>query len=319
MDLKLTAAGVFERYKDQLSLTWLAGRGGQDRLVRPRLQNARGSAMLGALISLMNLSNPSRIQVLGAADLRYLMQLGKAEFEQSLQHLFAQDPCIIIVADNEEAPEALLAGAENTNTPLLGSRVASYKLVNHLQYFLTNLLAEKITLHGVFMEVKSIGVLLTGDSGMGKSELAFELITRGHRLIADDAPEFYRIAPDTVNGVCPKTLDGFLEVRGLGVLNIRAMFGDNAIKQNKYLRLIINLKDIKRDHEWEIDRLYGSNRMRSVLEVDIPEITLPVAAGRNLAVLVEGAALNHILKLKGYDAARDFINTQQRLIRDGES
>ena len=122
-----------------------------------------------------------------------------------------------------------------------------------------------------------------------------------------------------MNGVCPKSLDGFLEVRGLGVLNIRAMFGDNAIKQNKYLRLIIHLKDIKREHEWEIDRLYGSSRMRSVLEVDIPEITLPVAAGRNLAVLVEGAALNHILKLKGYDAARDFINNQQRLIREGES
>ena len=263
--------------------------------------------MLGALVSYMNLSNPSRIQVLGAADLRYLMQLNKAEFEQTLQHLFAQDPCMIVVTDNEAAPDALLAGAESTGTPLLGSRLVSYKLVNHLQYFLTNLLAEKITLHGVFMEVKSIGVLLTGDSGMGKSELAFELITRGHRLIADDAPEFYRIAPDTVNGVCPKSLDGFLEVRGLGVLNIRAMF------------LIIHLKDIKREHEWEIDRLYGSSRMRSVLEVDIPEITLPVAAGRNLAVLVEGAALNHILKLKGYDAARDFINNQQRLIREGES
>ena len=319
MEHQLTAADVYERYQDQLALTWLAGRAGRDRPLRPQLQDTRGSTVLGALVGHMNLRSPSRVQVLGAAELRYLARLGRTEFDDALEQLFINEPCLIIVADNEPVPEDLISHADRSQTPLIHSGLTSYKLVSHLQYFLSNLLAEKITLHGVFMEVKSIGVLLTGDSGMGKSELAFELITRGHRLIADDAPEFYRIAPDTVNGVCPKALDGFLEVRGLGVLNIRAMFGDNAIKQNKYLRLIINLKDIKRDNDWEVDRLYGSTRMRTILEVDVPEITLPVAAGRNLAVLVEGAALNHILKLKGYDAARDFIDRQQQLIQDGES
>lgn len=319
MTRKLMAADLFDHYKGQLDLSWVAGHAGQDRLLRPDPAAAKGGAVLGALVGHMNLSNPNRVQVLGAAEIRYLLSLEKLIYDDVLNQLFHHEPCFIVVADDQPVPSELSRLADQHGVVLLASKLPSYKLVNHLQYFLSNLLAEKITLHGVFLEVKSIGVLLIGDSGIGKSELAFELITRGHRLIADDAPEFYRIAPDTINGVCPDVLDGFLEVRGLGVLNIRAMFGDNAIKQNKYLRLIINLKDLAQDNAWEIDRLYGSTRMRSILEVDVPEITLPVAAGRNLAVLVEGAALKHILHLKGYDAAQDFIAKQQSLISEQSS
>lgn len=319
MNRKPTAADLFDRYQAQLDLSWEAGRAGQGRLLRPDPTEAKGGAVLGALVGYMNLSNPNRVQVLGAAEIRYLLSLDKGVYHDTLDQLMSPEPCFIVLADNQTAPDELSALADRCKVALFSSTLPSHKLISHLQYFLSNLLAEKIVLHGVFLEVKSIGVLLVGDSGIGKSELAFELITRGHRLIADDAPEFYRIAPDTINGVCPEVLDGFLEVRGLGVLNIRAMFGDNAIKQNKYLRLIINLKDIAKDNAWEIDRLYGSTRMRSILEVEIPEITLPVAAGRNLAVLVEGAALKHILYLKGYDAAEDFIARQQGVIAEQSS
>jgi HPr kinase/phosphorylase len=117
-----------------------------------------------------------------------------------------------------------------------------HELLNHLQYHLARRLAPRVTLHGVFMEVYSIGVLITGESGSGKSELALELITRGHRLVADDAPEFTQIAPDVLDGTCPEMLQDLLEVRGLGVLNIREMFGDTAVKRNKYLRLIVHLE-----------------------------------------------------------------------------
>ena len=228
--------------------------------------------------------------------------------------MFAAQPAFIIVGESLAVPADLIELAEQSKTALFRSTVPAARLISHLQYHISDLLADRVTLHGVFMEVMSIGVLITGDSCMGKSELALELLTRGHRLIADDAPEFSCIAPDTINGVCPPVLDGFLEVRGLGVLNVRAMFGDSAIKTNKYLRLIIRLEGMREEGGWEVDRLRGTIRMRSVLDVEIPEIVLPVAPGRNLAVLVEGAALNHIQHLKGYDAAQDFIDRQRRII-----
>jgi HPr kinase/phosphorylase len=186
-----------------------------------------------------------------------------------------------------------------------------------MQHYLATYFAEIITLHGVFMEVMGTGVLITGESSIGKSELALELLTRGHRLIADDATEFARIAPDTLNGNCPEMLRDFLEVRGLGILNVRAMFGDSAIKQNRNLRLIIVLQDL--EEATEIDRLHGSRQMRSIQEVDIPEVTLPVAPGRNLAVLLEAAVRNHILIAKGYDASAAFIERQKQRLEKGRS
>ena len=315
----LTTAALFEDYKEALALEWVAGResGGNRLLYLDPLNRGR---LIGreALAGYMNLSHPNRIQILGPDELAYLDGLGKNSHHDAVHRLFAAQPAFIVIAEAQVVPADLIELAEQTGTALFRSRTPAAKLISYLQYHVSDLLAERVTLHGVFMEVMSIGVLIIGDSCMGKSELALELLTRGHRLIADDAPEFSCIAPDTINGVCPPVLDGFLEVRGLGVLNVRAMFGDSAIKTNKYLRLIIRLEDLHEDGDWEIDRLRGSVRMRSVLDVDIPEVVLPVAPGRNLAVLVEGAALNHIQHLKGYDAAQDFIDRQNRIM-NGES
>ena len=158
------------------------------------------------------------------------------------------------------------------------------------------------------------GVLITGESSIGKSELALELLTRGHRLIADDATEFARTSPDTLNGTCPEMLRDFLEVRGLGILNVRAMFGASAIKQSRNLRLIVVLQDI--DDAEKMDRLHGSKQIRTIQNVDIPEITLPVGPGRNLAVLLEVAVRNHILNMKGYDASQAFIDRQKRRLEN---
>ena len=163
-------------------------------------------------------------------------------------------------------------------------------------------------MHGVFMEIYSIGVLITGESGSGKSELALELVTRGHRLVADDAPEFTQIAPDVLDGTCPELLQDMLELRGLGVLNIRQMFGDTAIKRNKYLRLIVHLgKPTLEALQDGMERLTGDISNRRLLDLDVPMITLPVVAGRNLAVLAEAATRMHILRSKGLDAATAFM------------
>lgn len=170
------------------------------------------------------------------------------------------------------------------------------------------------TVHGVFLDVMGTGVLLRGQSGIGKSELALGLINCGHRLIADDSVNFTHDEGDNIIGSCPEVLQDFLEVRGLGILNIRAMFGDSAIKESKALQLVVHVVTISDEQLQQIDRLHGIHRNYNILGKDIPEVTIPVAPGRNLAVLVEGAVRNHILNLTGYEASKEFIKRQNKAI-----
>src|SRR5690606_22954001 len=205
-------------------------------------------------------------------------------------------------------------------TPLWSSPRRGHELLNHLQYHLARALAPRVTLHGVFMEIYSIGVLITGESGSGKSELALDLVTRGHRLVADDAPEFTQIAPDVLDGSCPELLQDLLELRGLGVLNIREMFGDTAVKRNKYLRLVVHLSRPGAELHHAGDamvRLTGDLGVRRVLDLDVPLITLPVMPGRNLAVLTEAATRTHILRAKGIDPAAAFLARHPPFLESG--
>jgi HPr kinase/phosphorylase len=180
-------------------------------------------------------------------------------------------------------------------------------------------LAPRTTLHGVFMEIYSTGVLITGESGSGKSELALELITRGHRLVADDAPEFTQIMPDVLDGACPELLQDMIEVRGLGVLNVRNMFGDTSVKRNKYLRLIIHLtRPHLEPRATGMERLTGEVDTVRVLDLDVPRITLPVMPGRNLAVLSEAATRQHILRTKGADPAAAFMARHSHFLEASE-
>lgn len=174
--------------------------------------------------------------------------------------------------------------------------------------------APSITRHGVFLDVLGIGVLLTGESGIGKSEIALGLINRGHRLIADDAVNFFYVGNHTILGKCPPLLQDYLEVRGLGILNVRVMFGDTAIKERKRLQLIVNLKTFTDEGLKTIDRLHGMYRNCAILGVDIPEVTIPITSGRNLAVLVEVAVRNQVLKHTGYFASEEFITRQKQLM-----
>lgn len=174
---------------------------------------------------------------------------------------------------------------------------------------------QKVTLHGVFMEVMGLGVLLSGASGVGKSELALELLNRGHRLIADDAPAFGRAAAGALLGECPAGLRDFLEVRGLGVINIRSMFSDQAITAQAELKLILHLEAMGGERLVAVDRLRPSRDNVTVLGQAIPRITLPVAPGRNLAILAETAVRSYVLELGGYDAATDFSRRQGKLLR----
>lgn len=173
-----------------------------------------------------------------------------------------------------------------------------------------------ITLHGVFMDVFSLGVLLAGSSGIGKSEIALGLIGRGHRLIADDAVTFQMTEKHTLIGSCPEILQDFLEVRGLGILNIRAMYGDSAIKKSMPLQLIVNLIDVDDNIFKESDRLIGIHDQRKIIGSDITEVTIPVGAGRNLSVLIEAAVRSYRLRLTGYNAIDDFTEKQKSYLEN---
>lgn len=267
-----------------------------------------------SLVGPLNCIHPNRLQVMGHAELIYLTGLGAATRAETLTKLFDDRPAAVIFSDGIEPNDTFRAYAERTGTPLLGTPVPDEELITQLRYFLAHALAEWITLHGVFIEVRGMGVLLAGEPAVGKSELALDLISRGHRLIADDAPQFARVSPEQVEGRCPEPLLDFLEVRGLGILNIRAMFGEGAVARRKTLNLIIDLKPLDQSILERIDRVCGSLSVTKVLGVAIPSLTMPVAPGRNLAVLVEAAARHQILRSRGYDAAADFIDRQARAI-----
>lgn len=311
MNRSLTVKALFEALEERLQLDWGGGRTGATRVIRfePELEPVT------ALIGHLNFIHPLRIQVLGRTELDYLASLESPVRRATLQRLFdGRDTDLVLVAEALAVPSELRQHAEATSLPLLVSALPSHELISHIQYFLDRRLAERITLHGVFMEVIGLGVLLTGDASIGKSELALDLISRGHRLIADDAPEFERVAPDTLSGSCPTLLRDFIEVRGLGVLNARAMFGDSAIKPSKYLRLIIRLERMSVEQLARIDRLRGNRDREAILGVEVDKVTLPVAPGRNLAVMVETAVRNQILILKGYDGSQAFLERQQRAL-----
>jgi len=316
----LTTRDFIQSHGERLGLNWQAGQTGENRL----LQNEK--VMTGIPIAgYLNLVKPNRVQVLGPEEVEYLEQLGENSHKDAVARLFKCEPAMIIFAgitNNGSIEHEFVELANQTDTPLLHSSLASNELTELLQYHLSRLLGDSKIMHGVFMEVMGIGVLLTGPSGIGKSELALELISRGHRLIADDAPEFRRSAPKTIRGRSPALLKDFLEVRGLGVLNIRAMFGDNSIVETKRLQLIVHIDTLLDNTNsdsslWEVDRIGGSKRKQCILEVEIPEVQIPVAPGRNVAVIIEAAVRNHVLYLNGYNAADDFIKRQQKLI-DGE-
>jgi HPr kinase/phosphorylase len=306
MSTTLEIETLYKALQDKLGLVWLAGEQYKNRTLHSSADTSADISLVGYL----NLITLHRVQVLGRKEMEYLDSLKKNSRKDTISQLFSGQTNLVVIAKRLPPPDDLEAAAAASQIPLLSSDLPSQDIIEHLQHYLTNYFADKITLHGVFMEVLGTGVLITGDSSIGKSELALELLTRGHRLIADDAPEFSRVSPDTLLGSCPEMLQDFLEVRGLGILNVRAMFGASAIKQHRNLRLIVVLQDI--EEATEIDRLHGSKHIRKIQDVDIPEVTLPVGPGRNLAVLLEVAVRNHILNVKGYDASKAFIERQKR-------
>lgn len=306
----VTIKALFRDVAAQFELQWLAGLDGGKRYLSSETIQKPTLALIGHL----NFVHPNRVQVLGCAEMDYLRALSEEDLADSINHLFSTELAAIIVSNNEPVPPLLIDSANRTQTPLFTSPQPSPLLMAHLGHYLTQRLAEVVTLHGVFLEVLSMGVLLKGDAGVGKSELALELITREHRLVADDAVELRHVAPETLEGTCPTLIRDFLEVRGLGILNIRYLFGETAVKLKKNLKLIVELVQPTEIGEVGLNRLDMIASTETILGVPIPKVRIPVAAGRNLAVLVEVAVRNHILKSRGINPVEQFMVRQQAAI-----
>ena len=309
---QISVQHLFDETAENLGLSWVSGHTGGAKLLTSETVQKPTLALIGHL----NFVHPNRVQVLGCAEMDYLRSLDSAALEKSVENLFASELAAIIVANGEAVPQLLLEASDRSQTPLFTTKQESPQLMLVLGHYLTQALAESTTMHGVLLEVLGMGVLLTGSSAIGKSELALELITRGHRLIADDVVELHHVAPDTLEGRCPTMLQDFLEVRGLGILNIRTLFGETAVKTKKNLRLIVHLKKPANLAELGEGRLDMHASTESILGVNIPKVRIPVTAGRNLAVLVEVAARNHILHMRGINSAQQFIERQQQQILD---
>lgn len=307
---RLSVQRLFDERHERLGLAWAAGRSGAEREFAGEVLRKPGIGLIGHL----NLIHPLLAQVLGRREVEYLERLEPTALAQTAEGICASETVAVIVADAIAAPRTLAQCAERSQLALLTSTEPSQHVINVLRPYMQQELGEVTTLHGVFLDVLEIGVLITGDSSIGKSELALELISRGHGLVADDVVELQQIGPETIQGRCPPMLRDFLEVRGLGVLNIRSIFGETAVRPRKVLRLIVHLDPPEGGIEPK-DRLATRSGTQDILGVEIPTVTLAVAPGRNLAVLVEAAVRNHILLTRGINSTREFIDRQQEVMR----
>ena len=302
----VSADVLFEDHREPLKWQWIAGLGASERRFD---EVAVRAARSGAdLVGYLNYIHPYRLQVIGEREVAYLTSPSNEDNRRRVARIVTLEPPVLVVADGQTAPDELLAMCERAQIPMFATQESAAFVIDVLRAYLSRHFADRATMHGVFMDILGLGVLITGESGLGKSELGLELISRGHGLVADDAVDFTRLGPDYIEGRCPEILRDLLEVRGLGLLDIRTIFGETAVRRKLKLRLIVQLV---RRNDGEFERLPIESQFIEVLDIPIRTVKIQVAAGRNLAVLVEAAVRNTILQLRGIDTLKDFIERQR--------
>ena len=304
---------LFAENQERLELQWVAGRDGGERTLS-RDTNAQADV---GLVGHMNFIHPFRLQLIGPAEIAYLSTLSLTEQAGIFARLLVDELGAIFVCGVGAPLDYMKEQCDKAHVPLMQSPLPSPQVVDVMRQYLARMLAANATLHGVFLDVLEMGVLITGASAIGKSELALELISRGHGLIADDIVEVYKVATDLIEGRCPEVLKDFLEVRGIGILNVRTTFGETAVRPRKSLKLIVHLEDHTDEQFKRLDRMSVNATYQEILGVKIRKMIIPVAAGRNLAVLVETAVRNFVLNLRGIDSTREFIERQAKLMEEG--
>lgn len=292
----LSARAIVNRFK----LNLVAGEEGLDRPIHNTDISRPGLEMAGYFSHYAS----DRIQLLGTTELSFYNLLPDKERQGRLRKLCRPDTPAIIVTRDIEQPEELVNAAQELSVPLLTSKDATTSLMSRLTTYLEHELAKTTSLHGVLVDVYGVGVLITGDSGIGKSETALELVKRGHRLVADDNVEIREITKDELIGKPPKLIEHLLEIRGLGIINVMTLFGAGSILTEKKIGLNINLEN------WDKDKLYDrvglNEETLRILDTEITKKTIPVRPGRNVAVIIEVAAMNYRLNIMGINTAEEF-------------
>jgi HPr kinase/phosphorylase len=312
----ISAEALFEEHRPTLRWEWIAGHAHPERRFdEAAVRNAQSAA---DLVGYLNYIHPYRVQIVGRREVAYLMDSSPEDQERRIQRIVTLEPPVVIIADDQQPLERLVAMCDRADIPLFVTSESAGQVIDIVRGYLALHFAERTTRHGVCMDILGVGVLLTGESGLGKSELGLELISRGHGLVADDAVDLYRISQTALEGRCPELLMNLLEVRGIGLLDIKAIFGETAVRRKMRLKLIVHLVR-KETMERDFERLPYEPLYEEILDVPVRKVVIAVDAGRNLAVLVEAAVRNTILQLRGIDTYQEFIARHQQAMSRGNT
>ena len=310
----VSADVLFEAYRTRLQWHWLSGQGASERRFdEVAVRHARSGA---DLVGYLNYIHPYRLQVMGVREVAYLTNASAEDCARRINRIVTLEPPVLVLADAQTPPPGLVEICERAQIPLFATQESAAFVIDLLRAYLSKHFADRATVHGVFMDILGMGVLITGESGLGKSELGLELISRGNGLVADDAVDFFRINQTTLEGRCPDLLQNILEVRGIGLLDIRAIFGETAVRRHMRLKLIVHLvrkETLERDYE----RLPEKPLTQEILGIPIRKVVIQMVAGRNVAVLVEAAVRNSILQLRGINTFEEFVSRQHKAMLEG--
>ncbi|MHB1199101.1 MAG: HPr(Ser) kinase/phosphatase [Polaromonas sp.] len=311
----VSADVLFEDHRASLKWEWVAGLGASDRRFD---EVAVRAARSGAdLVGYLNYIHPYRVQILGEREVAYLTDASPEDCARRISRIVTLEPPALVVGDNQSVPDTLLQMCERAQLPMFATPEPAAFVIDVLRAYLSRHFADRTSMHGVFMDILGMGVMITGESGLGKSELGLELISRGHGLVADDAVELDRINQTTIEGRCPELLQNLLEVRGIGLLDIKAIFGETAVRRKMQLKLIVHLvrrETLERDYE----RIPYEPLTQDVLGIAVRMVIIQVVAGRNIAVLVEAAVRNAILQLRGINTYQEFVERHRKAMEQDD-
>ena len=292
-----------------LDVTLVAGRKGLKR----RINHSQVQKMGLALTGFIQFINPERLQVIGNTEMAYFRTLAPNLQDEVIRKICSLEVCCLVITRSLEIPDLLLREADVRGIPLFRTNLRSFEFIERATRLLEEKLAPTSSIHGVLMDVFGVGVLILGKSGIGKSECALDLILRGHRLVADDMVYIQKRSPSSLIGSGFEVIQHHMEIRGLGIINIRSLFGVEAIRERKKIELVLEL--LEWDTQQEYDRLGFEEEKYSILGVELPMLRIPVTPARNLTTIIEVAARNHLLKVMGYDSALEF---EKKLLRKME-
>lgn len=304
--MTVPVAKILEAQETDLRLKLVAGRGGLERVIHHARVHRPGLALAGEAVSLSS----GRVQLFGLDEIRYLDALATDRLEEIIRRFLQSEPACVVVADSQAAPPTLCQLADRAHIPVLTSPHPSDTLADRLGEFFQERFGLTRNMHGVLVDVLGVGVLILGKSGIGKSECALDLVLRGHRLVGDDVVVLKKRLPSTVYGSCSPIIQHHMEIRGLGIISIKDLYGVSAVRDRKKVELVVEIEEWKSDGEY--DRLGLDDQTYDLLGIQIPMLVIPIRQGRNTSTLVEVAVRNLLLKRQGHHSAREF---QAKLVR----